>query len=76
MLPKKEESRSLFKILDQYEGKNVVIGTHGNIMVLIMNYFDKKFDFHFWQELDMPDIYRLSFDNKKLIEVNRIWNRL
>ena len=64
------------KILDKYEGKNVVIGTHGNIMVLIMNYFDKKFDFHFWQELDMPDIYRLSFDNNKLIEVNRIWNRL
>ncbi|MBS4223601.1 histidine phosphatase family protein [Lederbergia citrea] len=65
-----------FQTLEKYEGKNVVIGTHGNIMVLIMNHFDKKFDFTFWQELEMPDIYKLTFEIKNLVEVKRIWNRI
>jgi len=60
-------------VLDQYEGKNIVIGTHGNIMVLIMNYFTPAFDFHFWQHLDMPDIYQLTFEGKALIDTKRRW---
>jgi 2,3-bisphosphoglycerate-dependent phosphoglycerate mutase len=60
------------KILNEYKGKSVVVGTHGNIMVLIMNYFDKKYDFKFWQDLKMPDIYKLTFDDETLVEVNRV----
>ena len=45
-------------------------------MVLIMNYFDRKYDFSFWKGLDMPDIYKLTFDNTKLIEVNKVWEQL
>lgn len=41
---------STYTVLDKYNGKNVVIGTHGNLMVLIMNYFDKQFDFSFWKK--------------------------
>jgi 2,3-bisphosphoglycerate-dependent phosphoglycerate mutase len=59
--------------LEKYEGKNIVIGTHGNIMVLIMNHFDHQYDFYFWKKLDMPDIYKLTFEQKKLIDVQRIW---
>ncbi len=66
---------STFKILDNYKGKNVVIGTHGNIMVLIMNFFDRQYNFSFWQNLDMPDIYKLTFDGKVLRNVERIWDR-
>ncbi|MEI4768193.1 histidine phosphatase family protein [Psychrobacillus sp. FJAT-51614] len=64
--------KATMQVLDEYKGKNVVIGTHGNLMVLIMNYFDKKYDFHFWEKLAMPDIYRLSFYENQLIEVRRI----
>lgn len=60
------------KVLDEYEGKSIVIGTHGNIMVLIMNYFDAHYDFSFWNSLKMPDVYKLIFENKKLLEVNRL----
>ncbi|MEH6941432.1 histidine phosphatase family protein [Bacillus sp. JJ722] len=68
--------QTTLKILKRYRGKNIAVGTHGNILVLIMNYFDKKYGFSFWRELDMPDIYKLTFDNTELKEVNRIWNRL
>ncbi|AXI08726.1 histidine phosphatase family protein [Oceanobacillus zhaokaii] len=64
-----------FKILNRYEGKNIAVGTHGNIMVLIMNYLDKKYDFHFWKSLDMPDIYKLTFNKAILHDVTRIWSR-
>ncbi|WP_226683224.1 histidine phosphatase family protein [Sutcliffiella horikoshii] len=61
-------------LLEKYEGKNVAIGTHGNIMVLIMNHFDKQYDFSFWNGLDMPDIYKLTFDRDVLVGVRRLWN--
>ncbi|WP_240793350.1 histidine phosphatase family protein [Psychrobacillus vulpis] len=60
-------------LLEKYEGKNIVIGSHGNLMVLIMNYFDKKYDIQFWNNLAMPDIYKLDFEAKELVEVTRIW---
>nr|WP_042169037.1 histidine phosphatase family protein [Paenibacillus gorillae] len=65
--------RVLHKVLEQYEGENIAVGTHGNIMVLIMNALDKRFDFTFWGQLEMPDIYKLSFDGQQLIGVTRIW---
>ncbi|MDA1884307.1 histidine phosphatase family protein [Bacillus cereus group sp. BY105LC] len=59
-------------ILKKYEDKNIVIGTHGNIMVLLMNYFDSKYDFQFWKTLHMPDVYKLTFDNNRFISAERI----
>ena len=66
---------SLNRVLNKYNGKNIVIGTHGNIMVLIMNYFDNKYDYDFWENLSMPDIYKLSFQNNKFVGAERIWIR-
>ncbi|MFD0710535.1 histidine phosphatase family protein [Paenibacillus sp. GCM10027626] len=64
--------RALEKTLQRFAGENIVVGTHGNLMALIMNSFDRKFDFAFWRQLDMPDIYKLSFDYLKLTGVKRI----
>ncbi|PIE96036.1 histidine phosphatase family protein [Bacillus fungorum] len=61
--------QSIFK---KYKGKNIVIGTHGNIMVLLMNYFDSKYDFQFWKTPHMPDVYKLTFDNNGFISAERI----
>ncbi|NRG46536.1 histidine phosphatase family protein [Bacillus sp. CRN 9] len=75
IISQKRGIKAMLKVLETYEGKNIAVGTHGNIMVLIMNYFDGKYDFSFWKDLDMPDIYKLTFDKKNLKEVKRIWNR-
>jgi 2,3-bisphosphoglycerate-dependent phosphoglycerate mutase len=63
----------LLHLLEQYEGKSIVIGTHGNIMALIMQHFDPKYDFAFWQSLSMPDIYKLVFSQHTLLSVERLW---
>lgn len=66
---------ALHQVLKVYTGKNIVIGTHGNLMALTMNHFDTAFDFGFWRQLDMPDIYKLSFNGINLKEVTKVWKR-
>lgn len=75
IIAQKRGVKAILKVLELCEGKNIVVGMHGNIMVLIMNYFDKNYGFNFWKDLDMPDIYKLTFDNKELIEIKRKWSR-
>lgn len=60
------------EILGKYAGENIVIGTHVNIMVLIMNYFYPTYDYSFWEQLEMPDIYQLTFYEQQLIQVKRV----
>jgi 2,3-bisphosphoglycerate-dependent phosphoglycerate mutase len=65
--------QALQRILKEHECGNIVIGTHGNIMVLIMNYFDKSYDYNFWRELQMPDIYKLSFEEGAFVRARQLW---
>lgn len=65
-----EALQSLFRT---YEGKNVVLGTHGNIMVLMLNYFDARYGYDFWKELDMPDLYKATFENNTLMSVEKLY---
>lgn len=60
------------ELLHAYAGKNIAIGTHGNIMALIMSHFDPTYNFQFWKNLTMPDIYKLSFTGTELIGAKRI----
>lgn len=75
-MAQKRGVNATIQLLEYNDGKNIVVGTHGNLMVLIMNYFDKKYGFNFWKELEMPDIYKLSFNGKELVDVQRIWKWL
>ncbi|WP_077325185.1 histidine phosphatase family protein [Virgibacillus siamensis] len=72
-LAQKRGVRATLDLLNKHNGENVVIGTHGNIMVLIMNYFNDQYDYEFWQNLAMPDIYQLTFSGTRLTTVRRIW---
>ncbi|WP_010650550.1 histidine phosphatase family protein [Oceanobacillus massiliensis] len=67
--------KATFEVLERYMGKNVVIGMHGNLMVLIMNYFDDRFDYTFWRNLTMLDVYKLTFEARKLLFVERLWKQ-
>ncbi|WP_320323117.1 histidine phosphatase family protein [Rossellomorea sp. YZS02] len=63
--------KAILALLEKYKGKRVAIGTHGNIMTLIMNHFDKRYDYCFWKELEMPDVYKLTFEQDKLLNVEK-----
>ena len=60
-------------LLNNYEGKTIIIGTHGNVMTIIMNYFDKAYGYEFWKNTSKPDIYKLVFSGENLLSVQRVW---
>jgi len=64
---------TLQKIILTHPNDNIVIGTHGNIMVLMMQYFDAQYDYSFWKGLSMPDVYQLTFQHFVLRDVRRVW---
>lgn len=66
----------LNSLLSGFAGKKILIGTHGDIMTLMMNYYDKQFDFNFWGSTSMPDIYKLEFEGNKLMSTSRLWGRV
>lgn len=61
-------------ILNKYIGKRIVIGTHGDIMTLMLNHYDERFDYHFWRGTSMPDIYRVEFEEGQLVHIARLWS--
>lgn len=65
--------KALLGIMKKYRGTNIVIGTHGDIMTLMLNYFNPKYHYDFWRKTTMPDIYELGFDGVELKQVNRRW---
>jgi len=60
-------------LLKEYEGKEIVVGTHGNIMTIIMNYYEDEYGYDFWRSTSMPDVYRVTFNNGELEEIKRFW---
>lgn len=69
---RKRGVNALNDVLEKHEGERVVIGTHGNIMTLIMGELDSRFDYSFWKQLRMPDVFALTFDKSILLKVEQI----
>jgi 2,3-bisphosphoglycerate-dependent phosphoglycerate mutase len=67
-------TRALEAILLEYEGKNIVIGTHGTALSTIINYYDNTYgyeDFNSMRGL-MPWIVRMRFDGTRCLEIEKI----
>ena len=65
----KRNIEALNEILEKYDGKNIVIGTHGTALSSIINYYDKSFNSEsFMKIIDfMPWILKMEFDGKKFL---------
>jgi len=58
-----------------HPGDHLVLSTHGNLMGLILQYFDERINVDFWKALSMPDIYSFSPENNE-INLVRLWQPL
>jgi 2,3-bisphosphoglycerate-dependent phosphoglycerate mutase len=61
------------RLREQQVAEHVVLSTHGNLLALILQYFDPSVDFAFWQSLTMPDIYSLSWSPTGPAVIRRLW---
>ncbi|WP_010676698.1 histidine phosphatase family protein [Bacillus timonensis] len=53
-------------------GEHTIIVTHGGLMSLLLNHFNKNFGFEQWSKLSNPDVYILKMGNPTIFE--RIWS--
>ncbi|MFK4468554.1 histidine phosphatase family protein [Bacillus sp. RC252] len=63
----------LKEILMDFQGHKIVVGTHGFVMTLMMNYFDNQYGLEFLMNTSKPDLYKLEFKDEQLINVERLW---
>jgi 2,3-bisphosphoglycerate-dependent phosphoglycerate mutase len=64
---------AVHQFIKRHAGQHVVVGTHGNLLALILNGFDPWFGYEFWRELSFPDVYEVEFEATRLIRVRRLW---
>ncbi|WP_240415544.1 histidine phosphatase family protein [Paenibacillus periandrae] len=66
---------ALQRVLDRHQGKRIAIGTHGNIMTILLSYWDKEaYGLAFWKQISKPDIYKMVLDEQQqLVAVSRLW---
>jgi len=65
---------ALHEALAKYKGENIVIGTHGTALSLIINYYDSSYGFaDFMAMLDLlPWAVRMEFDGDVCVAIEKI----
>lgn len=53
--------------------KDVIVVTHGNILALLLHYYDHTFGFKDWEKLRNPDVFVLGIGGDEA-RVRNIWN--
>ncbi|PKG21738.1 histidine phosphatase family protein [Niallia nealsonii] len=64
----REAMNRIVQVVDEVrksKDKNVIIVTHGNIMSLLLNYYDKSFGFKQWEKLSNPDLFLLQVSERE-----------
>lgn len=66
--------RALEEIVDKYNGKNIVIGSHGTALSTIINYYDKSFNYDNFNAIRtiMPWVVKFEFEDKKCVFIEEI----
>ena len=61
------------RLMERYPGEHLVLSTHGNLLALVLQHYDLRFDYAFWKTLTMPDIYQLDLSKKCRSVISRVW---
>jgi 2,3-bisphosphoglycerate-dependent phosphoglycerate mutase len=48
------------QLAHRHQSQTVVLATHGNLLALLLNAFDRRVDFGFWNSLEFPDVFELQ----------------
>ncbi|AIK36004.1 histidine phosphatase super family protein [Bacillus pseudomycoides] len=64
---------SLIQDILQQKHQVTLLVTHGNLLTLILKYFDNRIGFLAWKNLSNPDIYEITIDEQTTI--HRLWGK-
>lgn len=62
---------ALKKVIEKYQGQNIVVGSHGTALSTIINYYDKEFGYSEFDAIRqlMPWIVKFTFDEQSCVEI-------
>ncbi len=65
---------ALNRVLKEYEGKNIVVGSHGTALSTIINFYDKSFGHKEFEGIKalMPWIVKFVFDGERCVEIQKV----
>jgi 2,3-bisphosphoglycerate-dependent phosphoglycerate mutase len=58
----------------RHPDETIAVGTHGNLLALILQHWQPAIDHAFWQRLTMPDIYALTLGDAGEAQITRRWD--
>ncbi|WP_391118401.1 histidine phosphatase family protein [Psychrobacillus sp. L3] len=73
----REAQARILAVIDQVissDLENIIIVTHGNIMSLLLKYYDHHFGFEQWKDLSNPDVFLLTFSNNNC-SIEHVWQK-
>lgn len=71
----REAAKRIIEVVDEVlksDAENTILVTHGGLLSLLLNHYDKNFGFEQWATLSNPDVYLLTSKNQ--ITFERLWN--
>ena len=70
----KRNIKALEEVLEKYNNKNIVIGSHGTALSTIVNYYDNSFSYENFEAIVgvMPWVVKFIFEDKKCISIEEI----
>jgi 2,3-bisphosphoglycerate-dependent phosphoglycerate mutase len=64
----------IIELVERHAGEAIAVGTHGNLLALILQHWEPLIDHTFWSQLTMPDIYALTLDGGRLVCITHLWD--
>lgn len=62
------------ELVGRHKNQVLVVGSHGNLIALILQHWFPPVDHAFWSRLTMPDIYTLTLRDDSSPELARRWD--
>ena len=64
---------ALSRLLTEYEGKTVVVGSHGTAMSTIINHYDSSFGYEDFEKIRglMPWVVKFTFEGKRCVGIRK-----
>ena len=64
--------RVIRQLMERFDGEHLVLSTHGNLLCLILQFYDQSINYDFWKKMTMPDVYSFLY-LKEGMKITRIW---
>jgi 2,3-bisphosphoglycerate-dependent phosphoglycerate mutase len=61
------------RLIARHPDGHLVLGTHGNLLALLLHRYDPAIGYPFWRSLTMPDVYRLEVRAEGTAAIERLF---